>query len=69
MGFLEQQEKMWFTIEQVFIVSGSGVSHHTNDNVYMLHLTGSWSRVKSLCNVKSCVSPTRAGPQQEQLDC
>ena len=26
----------------------SGVNHHTNDNMYILHLTGDWPRAKSL---------------------
>ena len=36
----------------------SGVSHHTNDIVYMPHLQGGWPGAKSLLNVKSCVNPT-----------
>ena len=68
MGFLNSKRKCGPQSNKFHCVR-SGVSHHRNDNVYMLHLTGGWSRVKSLCNVKSCVSPTRAGPQQDQVDC
>ena len=67
MGLLNSKRKCGSQSDNFHCVR-SGVSHHTNDNVYILHLTGGWSRVKSLCNV-NCVSPTRAGPQQEQVNC
>ena len=67
MGLLNSKKKCGSQSNKFHCVR-SEVSH-TNDNVYMLHLTGDWSRVKNLCNVRSCVSPTRAGQQQGQVNC
>ena len=43
---LVQQEKVVHT-QTSFHCVWSGVSHHANDNVYMLHLTGVWPGAKS----------------------